>query len=289
VTDVAAVATRVMGEWQRRHADWTPEPFAQVAATSGAALAAALPDAPDAERVVDAYLRLVAEALRLGYLDRTSRAPVGSEAPAEASLLGRLLLETIPRRLPAYAADRRLGLLAEVWNLGEGLLRQPPWMARVAGALMRDLDDLERLGAALVATLEPLIAPARRSAFAGPFAVQVLDLREVDDEFLPGHMHAAAPSVLCVHDRLRESLHGAVVLAPGGASRSLGATPCLASDDAAAASLEVQVGEGQARIAGRSVSLPTVYAAHAHVVLGSGFMAVSATDSQRLWIVESAS
>jgi hypothetical protein len=290
VTDVAAVAGRVTEEWRQRHADWDPTPFAQAAATSGAALAGALADAADAEPVVDAYLRLVAEALHLRYIDRATCARLGRAEPVESSLLGRLLLDAVPRRLPAYGAGRRLALLADVWNLGEGLLRQASWMGRVASALTRDLDDLEGLGAALATTLAPLITSTRRSSFTGPFAVQVLDLREVDDEFLPGAMHAAAPAVLCVHDRVRAAQHGAVVLAPGGQSRSLGMTPCLTEDgDATSATLEVLVGEGRATIAGREVGLPSVHTAHGQVAFASGFVAVSAVDSQRLWIVESAS
>jgi hypothetical protein len=290
VTDLTALATGVIEEWHRRHAGWDPRPFAEVAARAGAALAAELGDASGAGRVVDAYLRLVAEALRLGYLDRASCEALASGSPAPSNLLGRCLVEVLPRRLPAYPAERRLPILAEVWNLGEGLLRQPSWMGSVASSLMRDLDDLERLGELLSATLAPLMTEPRRSSFAGPFAVQVLDLRELDEEFLPGAMHAAAPAVLCVHDRVRPGLHGAVLVGAGGSGRSLGTTPCLAAHaESAADSVEVRVARGRASLAGRDVALPTVHTEQAHVVLGSGFLAVSAVDSQRLWIVESAS
>jgi hypothetical protein len=292
VTDLIGIATRVMEEWRRQHAEWDPAPFAHVTASAGAALAADLGDGPGSVRVVDAYLRLVAEALRLRYVDRASCEALSSGSPASLNLLGRCLLEVVPRRLPAYAAGKRLAILARVWNLGEGLLRQPPWMGRIASTLIRDVDDLERLGETISATLAPLMTEPRRSSFEGPFAVQVLDLRGVDDEFLPGPMHAAAPAILCVHDRLRQGVHGAVVLAAGGSSRSLGTTPCLAKDvdqEQVGGALEVRVAQGRATIGGRELPLPTVHTEHAHAMLASGYLAVSAVDSQRLWIVESAS
>jgi hypothetical protein len=149
-------------------------------------------------------------------------------------------------------------------------------MERIASALTSDLDDLEHLGESLAQTLAPLLSSPRRSSFAGPFSVHVVDLRQVDDELLPGPMHAAAPSMLCVHDRLRPRLHAAVLLAGDGASRSLGLTPCLQHDAASAASFGVPI------------ALPAVRSPHAHVAFASGFVAVSAEDSQRLWIVESA-
>jgi hypothetical protein len=291
VTDLAAQATAIVDEWRRRHADCALEAFAQVVATRGAALAAGLGHAAEADRVVDAYLRLIAEALQLGYLDRATCAHLEAGPAPPTNLLARCLLDVVPRWLPTCAADRRLGVLAQVWNLGDGLLRQPPWMARIANALLPDVEDLEHLGQALAEKLEPLLSPPRSSSFAGPFALQMLDLREVDDEFLPGVMHAAAPAVICVHDRVRPGRYGAVALALRGGCRTLGTTPCL-SDDLAPETrdpIEVQIGRGRARILGRDVELAAVEVEHAHLALASGFVVVSAVDSQRLWIVESAS
>jgi hypothetical protein len=291
VPDLTDIATRVMAEWRARYADWDVESFANAVAASGTTLAQALGTDVVAERVVEAHLRLVAEALRLGYVDRSSALAAAGSLPA-SNLLARCLLDVIPRRLPTYAADRQLALLAETWNLCEGLLQQPPWMGRLANTLISDADDLEHLGVKLAATITPFLVAPRAASFAGPFGVHVLDLRDIDDDFLPGSMHAAAPAVLCVHDRLRREVQGAVVLTLGGSSRSLGAAPCLAeaadSEDLPSA-VEVWVGEGKAAIAGRELPLPTVHTAHAHVALPSGFVAVSAVDSQRLWIVESAS
>lgn len=290
MTDVTDIATRVMTEWRGRYADWDAEGFANAVATAGVTLAKELGAVAGGGRVIDAYLRLVAEALRLGYVDRATAATVGPDRLAP-NLLARCLLDVIPRRLPTYAADRRLALLAETWNLCEGLLQQPPWMGRLANMLISDLDDLERLGTSLASTISPLLAAPRAATFRGPFEVQVVSLRDIDDDFLPGAMHAAAPAVLCIHDRLRSEVQGAIVLNAGGASRVLGAAPCLA--DAAVLeqvpnTVEVQVGQGKAAIRGREVRLATVHAAHAHVALPSGFVVVSAVDSQRVWIVESA-
>jgi hypothetical protein len=292
--DVAEIAGRVRAEWRGRFAEWDDEPFAAVAAGAGAALAAGLGADPEGARVIDGYLRLVAEALRLRYVDRASCLA----GKPSGDLLARCLLDVLPRRLPAYPAARRLSLMARTWNLGEGLLRQSAWMARLGSALVTDADDLEHLDEALAGALAPLMAEASASSFAGPFQVGVLDLAEADDEFLPGEMHAAAPAVVCVHDRLRDGRHVVVVLARACASRTLGAAPCLAPEQleadvgvgagAGAAAVDVRVGASSVEIAGHQVALPTVHGAHSHLVVPSGFLAVSAVDSQRLWIVESA-
>jgi hypothetical protein len=105
-------------------------------------------------------------------------------------------------------------------------------------------------------------------------------------------MHAAAPFVVCVHDRMRDGLQVAVVLARPGASRTLGASPCLApdrgADDGGRIDVDVRLGDSRVNIAGQTVALPTVHGAHSQLLLASGFLAVTAVDSQRLWIVESA-
>jgi hypothetical protein len=173
--------------------------------------------------------------------------------------------------------------------VGEGLHREPPWKGRLANVLVPDV-DLDRLGEALAATLEPLLVVPRTSSFGGPFALHLLDLREVDDDFLPGAMHAAAASIVCVHDRLRSERHAAVALAARGASRTLGTSPCLSdAPPGTDGAVDAVLGPGKVMVAGREVALAAVSAPQAHLVMASGFVVVSAVDSQRLWVLESGS
>src|SRR5205823_941782 len=68
--------------------------------------------------------------------------------------------------------------------------------ARAAG-----LGDLLRLEDFLVRALEPVLSPAPPAAWRGLFAVAVLDLRPLHEDFLPGAMAPPGPTPPQVGDR----------------------------------------------------------------------------------------
>jgi hypothetical protein len=287
VSAYAQLVASIDEEARRRHSGWNARLFDEIARTRGAELAAALGDGPDAHKAVAGYLRLTAEALGLGYVSAADVAALGEDA----HLLARCIADVLPRRLPAYPSPERLGLLARTWNLGEGLLRQPPWMARVVAALVPDLDDLAGLDRLVEQALEPLLTPSRRSAFAGPFAIETIDLRALDEDFLPGAVHAAAPAVICVHDRRRKGRHAAVMLRSAQGSRALGLTRCLGHAElwTAGPELELAIGSEHVAIGNARVELWSVQTVQGSVLVPSGFAVVTAADSQRLWVMESQS
>lgn len=286
MTAYAELVASTEEEARRRHSAWNARLFEELARTRGAELLGALGDGSDAHKALAGYLRLAAEAVGLGYVSAADVAALGEDA----HLLARCIVDVLPRRLPAYPSAERLGLLARTWNLGEGLLRQPPWMARVVAALVPDLDDLAGLDRLVEHALEPLLTPSRTSAFTGPFAISTIDLRALDEDFLPGAVHAAAPAVICVHDRRRKGRHAAVMLAAQG-SRALGLTRCLGHAELWGDGPEPELVVGAEHVAiGRArVELWSVQAVQASLLVPSGYAVVTATDSQRLWVMESRS
>ncbi len=283
---IAAVAR----DGPRQHARWDAGLFEELARGAALAVWQAVQGRARAEPIFRAYLRLVQEALGAGYLRRevaetgSSRPPLAWQPPNFLSLC---LVRLIPRSLPRVPEGEQLAWLVKVWNLGEGLLREPAWVDRFVTACAANLDEVTDIEGFLMRTLEPALAPGGPARWEGPFAVTVLDARPIDDEFLPGDMHLAAPAVLCVHDRCRAGVHLGLFLQHERRSRFLGTSPCLGEYPAPETPPTVRRGEHRMKIGSHTVELPFLRRGRQHVIAGPGFVVTSAVDSQRLWVVES--
>jgi hypothetical protein len=265
----------------RRFARWNAELFDAVASGPARTLGKELGDSPDSGRVLSGYLQLVQQAIGVGALHQAGR------GARWTSFLERCLIERIPALLPRVKAGERLSLLAKTWNLGEGLWREPAWLDRYVTACAGRLEDLAEVERFLVRTLDPVLVPAPPAAWNGPFAVTVLDLRPLYDEFLPGEIGLAAPTVLRVEDRRRSGTQVGVLLRRDGGSELLGLTEGLGDYVETGERPAVEFHDGRAAVAGQAVELPSLRRCHRHTVARAGFVAAYAVDSQRLWIVES--
>ncbi|HSB60743.1 MAG TPA: hypothetical protein VLI67_03420, partial [Vicinamibacteria bacterium] len=109
--------------------------------------------------------------------------------------------------LAALPPDRQPQAIADCWNLGENLEGSPPWLRRVFLRLCGEERGLGSL-AALVEEVsrEALVEPAKRLG-SQPRIVWI-HLAQEDPRFLPGPLHFLAPTVVCVHDRLRRAAGG---------------------------------------------------------------------------------
>jgi len=271
----------------RQHADWDAELFSTLVKGPAQQLRLMLEAEPRRDKVAGAWLKLVAEAVGLGQLDQASAKYLlqrHGPVPESLTLVGRCLLHFAPAQLPAYPVERAVELLARTWNLCEGLAAQPLWLNRYA-ASVTEAPALEKLDEFLATTLAPALAPARAAAFSGPFTLAVLDTRKLSDEFLPGDMHLAAPSVLCVHDRRHEDVKLGLFLAPNGATRFLGVQACLGSGPVDKAPVPV-VQKDTVKVKGHDVLLPKLSKAHRTLAASSGYVVTSAEDSQRLWVMD---
>jgi hypothetical protein len=273
---------QIRREGPRRFARWDADLFEAVVAGPGAVLAAALRGQADAGPALDAYLRLVQQAVGTGALHRATAGPGGW-----TSFLERGLVERVPALLGGVQAGKRVGLLVKLFNLGEGLRREPPWLDRYVTARAADLRDLTTLEGFLVRTLEPVLQPAPPAAWRGPFAVSVLDLRPLHEEFLPGEVALAGPTLLRVDDRRLPGLQAAVLLRPGGRSELLGLTADLGDYPEPDGGPDVEFYDSRVAVAGQVVEVPFLRDCHRYALARAGFVAACAVDSQRLWIVES--
>jgi len=272
----------VAREGKRRHARWDGALFDEVACGPALALWKSLKDQPQPESVLSAYFQLVQEALGTGFLKRAD----GAALRQWPNFLTLCLVHLVPASLAAVPNSERIPLLAKVWNLCEGLLREPAWVDQYVTALAAQLSDLADIEGFLVRTLEPALAPTKPARWEGPFVLAVLNARPLDDDFLPGEMHLAAPVVLCVHDRRRAGVHLGLFLQHGRRSRFLGLTPCLGQHGPAEGLPAVQVTEQRLQVGSRAVDLPFLNCCREHALAGPGFAVFSAVDSQRLWVVE---
>jgi hypothetical protein len=149
----------------------------------------------------DAYLRLAAEAVGLGYLFPA--------ATGRDGFFNLAFLELVPALLPRLTPARQAEVLAALWNLGENLESAAPWLGRIFTRVCRGLTSLE--------SLEEVVAAVERQALGAPEAPAAgeewVDLAAEDRRFLPGALHFVAPAVLCVHDRGRAGVSLGVWLA----------------------------------------------------------------------------
>jgi hypothetical protein len=275
--DLRATAADLTADGARRFAGWDPGLFAALVEGPAARLAAATDSV-----TVAGYLRLLQESVGTGLVRRAAPGPDGW-----TGFLERCLVERVPALLPATSAGNRLPALAKLWNLGEGLSREPAWLDRYAAARADGLDNLLLVEGFLIRTLDPVLAPAPAATWAGPFAVTVLDFRPLHDDFLPGEVRPAGPCVLGIADRRHPDLWAGVLLRPGGKSELLGLTGRLGdyADDRPLPA--VAFGDGTVRVAGHAVAVPTLRRCHRYAAVAAGFVAAAAVDSQRLWILES--
>jgi hypothetical protein len=139
----------------------------------------------------------------------------------------------------------------------------------------------------LVDILRPLLEPAPAARWDAPYRVTLLSLRTADDEFLPGEMQLAAPTVLVVSDRRRPVRLG-VHLRRMGQSIVLGAFGPTGSFPDEPAGVQVTWNGGTANIGIDTVCLPFLASPFRATLVRAGYLVASSIDSQKLWIVESA-
>src|SRR5436190_12221562 len=131
-----------------KFANWNDQTFATVIATSGNFF---WKKCGTETTGFENYLSLLGEAIGRGYLNNPAD-PKYYEFYAEAGtwncVLEYWLVMEIPRQLPDIPPPKRAALLAKLWNLGENLLQQSPWLdpyvlKRLAGQ-SRELNAIEQ-------------------------------------------------------------------------------------------------------------------------------------------------
>lgn len=273
---------RLRADGPRRFADWNPTAFDEVAVGPAVTLTRTLDGEPDADAVVAGYLRLAQEAVGTGAV--TSGDPATGRY---ASVLAALVVDVLPTKLAQSRESRRLPVLVEAWNIGDGLRRGSAWLDRYLTACLGNLADLDDLPGFVARTLGPVTAPSEPATWTGDLRVTVLDLRAAHDEFVPGRVRVAAPTLLAVEDRRRAGLQVGVLLRNRGACELLGVFSGLEVYPEPGPKPVVRFDDQSATVGVRNVTVPTLRECHSFAVARAGFVAAVAVDSQRLWVIES--
>ena len=234
------------------------------------------------------FLALLGEAIGRGYLTQVT-SPEHASHYAQHSrwscLLEYWLNLSIPIELPMLPPAQRLQRMATLWNLGENILRDQPWidpyLLKKFAASPPPLADVERQ---ISSWMQPLLQPAQRAKWAPPFTVEMVDGRNIHPDFLPGELRLSTDALVCVRDRRLDGVFGGVFVHEARCEvithhRDFGTATANGS------STTVHFQPGLATINGHAVPLPSLNRVHSHLVCDSGVVLVSAVDSQRLWVI----
>jgi hypothetical protein len=197
---LAGAVERLEAAARGRFVRWDPALWRELVRGPAADLAAGLDGAGagvEAAPMVESYLRLLCEAVGLGYLF-----PASAGRESFFNLAFRTLAPVLLPRLPAAERGRAL---AQLWNLAENLEQAPVWLGRIFFRSAWGWRSLERLDAAVREVERLALEPPRATLGDDPRLVWV-NLGEEDRRFLPGRAHFVAPTVLCVHDRTRQGV-----------------------------------------------------------------------------------
>jgi hypothetical protein len=230
--------------------------------------------------VATALAEMLCEGIGRGYLTTNLQAN-------PANLMEYCFRNWLMARLADIPAERQLSFLADAWNLLEGVLREPSWVNAYVMARVRELHREIGLESFLGPVLKPLFEPATPANWTGPFRVTMLSLRAGDDEFLPGEMHLVAPTILTVKDRKRDLACG-VVLRKQGQSEVAGIFGEVSPFVEQASGMPPSWKGEWVTLGKERIQLPFLGEPFRWLQVHAGFVVANAVNSQKLWIVESA-
>lgn len=269
---------------QRRFATWNDAAFDWFLERPVQALVdnlSWLDEKPPDDVTLENFLQLVCEGIGTGWLR-----PIQPDGTSH-TFLAYSLTALVPYQLGRVARNERGEALRRVWNLGEGLAREPQWLNQYAIARTEWGSEIGTLDRHLAEILAPVLSPQPAATWRGTQQLHILNLRESRDEFVPGRMYLASPAVLCVEDRMTAGETIAILLQKPGKSEILGPVTRLPEYAESFSQPSIRTEADSIAINGQSVAAPLLSSPRQAVCVSSGFVVVSADDSQRLWLVES--
>ena len=147
-TTASELLRRLGEEGPRRYSAWDADSFEAFCRT-------VLPAARD--RLAPTAFAGLAEFVRQGIGDGYLR---GKPDAAPRNFLEFCIRDWLPGTLATIAAEEHVPMLVRVWNLGEGLLREPEWVNAYVMARIAELRGRMDPEAFLVDALRPLLEPA---------------------------------------------------------------------------------------------------------------------------------
>jgi len=277
-----------------QYAHWNQELFMKIVQAAAQQCWNRIHKQPNAEQVFAAYMDLIGEGIRNTYLTQSLNShhynyliqnPTASWLPITwKNFLEYCLIKKIPLTLSEVPKQQQLEILVKIWNIGENILQQAPWMGLYILSHADELTSLTNIDAFLIDIMDPLLRPPKPAQWQPPFDVSILDGRDIHDDFLPGEMHEVAPSVVCVHDRRLSGIYGGIFM-NNEPNTLLFHHQCLGDSQNNREEISVVFESSSVTIQSHPVNLTRLGEHHSYLVCNGGQLLVSAIDSQRIWHV----
>ncbi len=191
-------------------------------------------------------------------------------------------------QLSEIERQERARVLELVWNLGEGLAQEPQWLNQYAIARTDYTTEMNLLDQHLENILTPVLTPLPPATWQSGFGLSILNFHSHNERFLPGRVYLAAPAILCIEDRLNAADTQAVLLAKNGQSMILSSVGKLDEYRESFTPPVIKADADSITVNGQVIATPLLNTPVTPLCIASGFIAVTALDSQRLWLVEAA-
>jgi hypothetical protein len=279
------IAAELREQGAQRFANWNQAAFDSYIDGPASTLAQMLEwrdkGKPDVNTLAN-YCRLAFEGVGAGWLR-----VIQHELPPP-TFLAHCLATLVPHGLGEIPRAKRSEVLQKLWNLGEGLAREPQWLNQYAITRTNWSTKLQKLDQHLADALAPVLSPLPPATWSGRYDLHVLNLREHAEAFVPGRLYLAAPAVLCIENRLDPLDTLAMLLQKRGQSQILGTVGRLPEHQESFDAPQIETTADAVIINGTPVAAPLITSPRQTVCIAGGFVVVSADDSQRLWLVEAA-
>lgn len=224
------------------------------------------------------FVQIIYEGVGAGWL-------TSPEQDSQATFLAHCV-SLLTYQISGIDRQKRARVMQLVWNLGEGLAQEPQWLNQYAIARTDFRIDLNLLDEHLVNILTPVLTPLPPATWRGEFGLTILNFRSHNDQFLPGRVYLAAPALLCVEDRLNGADTQAILLAKNGQSMILPSVGKLDEYRESFTPPSIKANADSVVVNGQVIDTPLLNTPATPFCVDSGFIAVTAADSQRLWLVE---
>ncbi len=226
------------------------------------------------------YVRMAYEGIGAGLLVQTAEDAHGP------NFLTHCMVRLIPNSLCQESVERRAAVMKDVWNLAEGLSREPLWLNRYVVSQLQRSVKLSNLPSELNKLLTPVLSSLPPADWNGSYTQSVINLRHSKNDFLPGRLYLAAPAVLCIESRCDEQQTLGILLQKPGGPKPLGDVGKLPEHTELFDPPDIVSGPDSIMINGHSVATPLLAAPQQALAIACGFVAAIAQDSQRLWLIE---
>lgn len=189
----------------------------------------------------------------------------------------------VPDELDTVPVEHRSESLVKLWNLGDNLHREAQWINPfLVSQIKKSCPSLADFQNYIISSLNPLMAN-REYRWNQPLTVEVIDCSEVHSDFLPGDMYFAAPSVICIHDRRNSGIFGGIYLTENE-STLVGHHSDFGQETQTASVPGYHFSSQSLAVGDQLAELPFLVDKHS-ATAGAAAIAMSAVDSQRVWVV----